>query len=114
MSVSLDYEVEKLLRAKQELKYSLMELEKWLDKRFELFYHVKGYNSREELPNGQENPEFWAEWEKELYAILVEFFKELGINKDGIEKILRKQEERELEEEELRWMGGMGEVVIEG
>jgi hypothetical protein len=100
MSVSLDYKLEKLLKFKQELRESVDELDKWIDAKFRLFYRSKGYDSEDKLPSAVDNPEFWDEWDRELYAILVDFFsnivkrffKDMGVNDRSLNRLLKKVE----------------------
>jgi hypothetical protein len=99
-SVKIDYKLERLLKFKQELRERVDELDKWIDAKFRLFYRSKGYDSEDKLPSVVDNPEFWDEWDRELYAILVDFFsnivkrffKDMGVNDRSVERLLKKVE----------------------
>jgi len=62
------------------LKNRIKHFDEFLDREFKLFYRAKGYKSRAEIGNIEENPEFWAEWDEYLSRIFEEEFKREKLN----------------------------------
>ncbi len=66
------------------LKRRIEEFDKEIGDTFKIYYKVKGYKRRADIPNVEENPEFWKGWDELLDSLFKSEFlpskgkKELG------------------------------------